>query len=77
MANSVGIIDPSYTGTICIALVKIDPFMPDLVLPFKCCQMIIRKQIHVNIKELKYDFDKTIRNDGGYGSTDIKTNGKH
>jgi deoxyuridine 5'-triphosphate nucleotidohydrolase len=69
LANSVGIIDPSYTGTICIALAKIDQAMPDLTLPFKCCQMIIRKQIHVDIKESFEDFDKTNRNAGGFGST--------
>jgi len=70
LANSVGIIDPSYTGTICIALAKIDQSMPDLILPFKCCQMIIRKQIHIDIRESFEDFDKTTRDFGGFGSTD-------
>jgi dUTP pyrophosphatase len=69
LANSIGIIDRGYTGNIYIALIKVDPSAPDLVLPFKCCQLIFRQQIHVNIKEVKDSFQNTSRGIGGFGST--------
>lgn len=69
LANSIGIIDRSYTGNIFIALVKVDPTAPDIELPFKCCQLIFRKQVHVNIKEVNQPFDETARGEGGFGST--------
>ena len=70
LANSVGIIDNSYTGNIFIALTKIDTEAPDIVLPFKCCQLIFRKQIYANMYVVNEDFEKTSRGDGGFGSTD-------
>ena len=69
LANSVGIIDPSYRGNIFIALVKVDKAAPDIELPFRCCQLIFRKQIHMDIQEVLQDFDTTTRADGGFGST--------
>ena len=36
LANSIGVIDPSYTGTLKIALIKIDNSLPNIELPFKC-----------------------------------------
>lgn len=70
LANSIGIIDNSYTNNIFIALTKIDPEAPDITFPFKCCQIIFRKQIHMDIVETKNVFAKTARNEGGFGSTD-------
>lgn len=72
LANSVGIIDQGYTGNIFIALAKIDTTKDDLVMPFKCCQFILKKQVY---SELIYcddlnKLEKTDRNEGGYGSTD-------
>jgi deoxyuridine 5'-triphosphate nucleotidohydrolase len=69
LANSVGILDASYTGNILVALTKIDPNIPDLTLPFKCCQLIFKEQIFVNLEEIQTKCDTT-RNDGGFGSTD-------
>lgn len=69
LANSIGIIDRGYTGNIYVALIKVDPNSPDLELPFKCCQLIFRQQIHVNIKEVKDSFQNTSRGMGGFGST--------
>lgn len=69
LANSIGIIDNSYRNNIYIALTKTDPEAPDIKLPFKCCQIIFRKQIHFDITEVVEDFDETERNEGGFGST--------
>lgn len=69
LANSVGIIDQGYRGNIFIALTKIDENTPDLELPFKCCQMILKKQVYSIIKELNEDLSITDRNNGGFGST--------
>ena len=72
LANSVGIIDQGYNGNIYIALVKIDPSAPDIQLPFKCCQLIFRYQVHVDMVEVKDEFDATARGTGGFGSTGTK-----
>jgi hypothetical protein len=55
-----------------ICLTKIDETLPDLVLPFKCCQLIIDKSIHYTAEEV---FDENLigestRGNGGFGSTD-------
>ena len=70
LANSVGIIDASYTGNILVALTKIDPKIPDLTLPFKCCQLIFREQTFVSLEEIQTKYDTT-RNEGGFGSTGV------
>lgn len=69
LANSVGIIDVGYTGNIYIALLKVDQSVPDIELPFRCCQLLIKKQIHAHMIEVYEDFDKTVRDIGGFGST--------
>lgn len=69
LANSIGIIDRGYTGNIYIALIKVDPDAPDIELPFKCCQLIFRQQIHVNMMEVDKSFQETSRGAGGFGST--------
>jgi dUTPase len=38
MANSIGIIDPGYIGSIMIALTKVDESAPDIQLPMRCAQ---------------------------------------
>lgn len=43
LANSVGIIDPTYTGNLKVVLIKVDDTLPDIVLPFRGVQMILRK----------------------------------
>lgn len=72
LSNSIGIIDLSYNGNLFIALTKIEPDAPDLQLPFRCCQLIIRQQIHINMIEVAEDFEETVRNTGGFGSTNNK-----
>jgi len=70
LANNVGIIDNNYRGNLMIALTKICDDAQDIQLPFKCCQLIIRKQIFPNIYELEVDdLSSTQRNEGGFGST--------
>ena len=71
LANNIGIIDNSYRGNLMIALTKIADDAVDIEYPFKCCQLIIRKQVYANIEEVKSLYS-TKRNDGGFGSTDSK-----
>lgn len=70
LANSIGIIDPGYAGTVKVVLIKIDQSMPDLTLPARVCQLLLKQY---NISE-SYDATthqsiKTSRGDGGFGST--------
>ena len=71
LANSIGIIDPSYTGNLYIVLIKIDNSLPDLELPFKCCQLILRKAIHYELHNINNSIETT-RGIGGFGSTNKK-----
>lgn len=68
LSNSVGVIDPSYTGSILIALTKVDPDAPEIELPFRCAQLMIRKQVHAMVEECS-SLDDTARGSGGFGST--------
>lgn len=71
LSNSVGIIDPGYNSNLFIALTKVDSDTPDLNLdvPFRCCQIVIQKQLYVEVTEVTEDFEITDRNYGGFGST--------
>lgn len=69
LANNTGIIDPDYTGNIYIALMKVDDSMPDLMVPFTKCQLILRKKYDF-IFERVHELDATERGHGGFGSTD-------
>jgi len=70
LANNIGIIDNSYRGNLMIALTKIADDAIDFEFPFKCCQLIIRKQVYANIEEV-VSLYSTKRSDGGFGSTDL------
>jgi deoxyuridine 5'-triphosphate nucleotidohydrolase len=69
LANSVGIIDPSYTGNILVALVKVCDDAPEIKLPFRCCQLVFRRQVHVEVRAVNDAQDDTVRGDGGFGSS--------
>ena len=69
LANSVGTIDPSYTGTLKVALIKIDDSLPDIKLPFKLCQIVLRKAEYSDMVKVD-SIDQTVRGDGGFGSSD-------
>lgn len=71
LANSIGIIDQNYRGNIYIALTKVDPNSPDIMLPNRCCQLIVRRQFYVEMQESCEDFDETTRGGGGFGSTGV------
>jgi dUTP pyrophosphatase len=69
-SNSIGVIDPSYTGTLKVALTKVDDDKEDLVLPARVAQIILKPYIF----STSYIADKktkliTQRGTGGFGST--------
>lgn len=68
LANNIGILDSNYKGNIMVALIKIDPTMPDIQLPCKIAQLIIRKVYSFNVEEVT-ELQDTERNSGGFGST--------
>lgn len=69
LANSVGIIDQSYTGEILVPLIKIDPNAPDIELPCKIVQLIPRRWYGLTpIQDTQTH--ETMRGSGGFGSTD-------
>lgn len=72
LANSIGIIDPGYTGNLYIALTKIDDNAPDIQFPFRGCQLIIRRQVHAEMEVMDdvSSLGLTGRGQGGFGSTD-------
>jgi len=69
LANSVGIIDQTYQGNIYVALRKVDQTLPDLKLPCRFAQLILRKVI--DVKGIEVDsFEKVSdRGSGGFGSS--------
>lgn len=69
LANSVGTIDPSYTGNLFIALVRVVLNAPTPELPFCKCQMVLRKAEYAQMEEVQ-NLTNTVRGDGGFGSTD-------
>lgn len=68
LANSVGVIDPNYRGKLLIALIKVNPDAPNLELPLKCCQLVLRKFEQADILEVD-SIDETDRGSGGFGSS--------
>jgi deoxyuridine 5'-triphosphate nucleotidohydrolase len=73
IANSIGIIDPDYNGTLKIALIKLDDDMPDIKLPFTRCQIVLRKAEYADMKQVTSLTD-TVRSNGGFGSTTDRYN---
>lgn len=74
LANSVGVIDPTYRDTLKVVLKRIHHETPDITLPSKLCQLIVRR-IHLpNTPFIEVEsLDETERK-GGFGSTDTKDN---
>lgn len=69
LANSVGIIDNEYRGTIKVPLIKVDQSKPDLELPNRLVQLIPRKVLDFSPVLVKSFDEKTLRDCGGFGST--------
>jgi len=68
LANSVGIIDMTYRGTIKVPLVKVDPSKPDPELPWRAVQLIPRRFYPLEPKQVA-SLNRTERGEGGFGST--------
>lgn len=70
LANNVGVIDPNYRGEIIVALYKFRDG-PDLELPSRSVQMVLRKTEYGRIKNCSPGaFEaQTDRGAGGFGST--------
>jgi dUTP pyrophosphatase len=68
LANSMGIVDRGYRGTLKIVLTKVDPTKPDLITPFKVCQLVLRPYLPITLKRVK-ELTPTVREDAGFGST--------
>jgi len=73
MANSIGVIDRTYTGEIMVGLIKFDPNKPDLALPYRIVQIIPRPIIHAEFIQVN-SLDNTDRGEGGFGSTNSLDN---
>ena len=67
LANSTGVIDPSYTGEILVVLRKVDTERPDLELPARVAQLIPRTRHSVSFKV--EELEQTQRGAGGFGSS--------
>lgn len=68
IANSFGVIDSSYRGELKIAITPNNKDV-ELILPFKCAQLILIPQVMINFKNVDIISIDTKRGDGGYGST--------
>lgn len=68
LANSVGVIDRTYTGNVLVPLIKIDADMPDLELPARVVQIIPRPIVHGQWQQVE-NFEATQRGAGGFGSS--------
>ena len=69
LTNSIGIIDPTYRGTLKVVLTKVEEGAPNLELPCKKFQLIPRRVIDVETRVVD-ELSETERGDGGFGSTD-------
>jgi dUTP pyrophosphatase len=68
LANSVGVIDPSYRGNLLIALAKGSNQPEPISLPFCKCQLVLRKALYAEVEEVS-SLSDTERGSGGFGST--------
>jgi dUTP pyrophosphatase len=68
LANSVGTVDPNYTGNLYIALAPVHLDVPEIELPFCKCQLVVRKAEYLDVTEVS-SLDDTDRGSGGFGST--------
>jgi len=68
LANSVGVVDNTYSGEVIIALRKVDKSMPNMELPCRAAQLVIVQTIDSQIVEVD-ELDETDRGSGGFGST--------
>jgi deoxyuridine 5'-triphosphate nucleotidohydrolase len=70
LANNTAIIDTNYRGNLYIALTKVLTTADDIILPFRCCQMIVKKHEHVQlVEQCEESKETTLRDGGAFGST--------
>ena len=69
LANSVGVIDNEYRGTIKVPLIKVDETKPELELPCRLVQLIPRLVLDIQPTQVERFEEETVRGDGGFGST--------
>jgi dUTP pyrophosphatase len=67
LANSVGTIDPDYTGELLVALRKCENG-PELQLPCIMAQLVLHRAEHYTLEQVDV-LDETVRGEGGFGST--------
>jgi len=79
LTNSVGVIDPTYTGSIKVVLSKNgvvnvwDGFLQSL--PLRLCQLLFLPMLPAHIGALEVqELTQTSRGDRGFGSTDVSKN---
>ena len=71
LSNSIGIIDPTYRGTLKIVITKVCEDAPEFELPNKRFQLVPRIHISKEMKVIEVsELDETYRGDGAFGSTD-------
>lgn len=69
LANSIGIIDPQYRGTLKVLVVRVDESAPVFQLPYRGFQLVLRRIEKRDVKEVdSIDMD-TDRGSGGFGSS--------
>lgn len=72
-ANSFGVIDPAYTGSMRVILNCVNRLTPDDLLPFMpdkvVGQLIIRERISADFEQVD-ELEDTERGSGGFGSTE-------
>ena len=72
LSNSIGIIDCSYKGNLYVGLTKVCDDAIEIEYPFKCCQLIVRKQVFPRFIEMRIEeVLESKRNMGGFGSTNV------
>ena len=73
LANGVGIVDPSYRGSLKVAMVRILNGAPEPSLPFCLTQLVLRKAEYGTMNVVD-DLENTSRGKGGFGSTGERIN---
>ena len=71
LANSIGLLDNGYRGDVIACLFKFDEDKPDLELPQRLVQLVVRKSYIPPVMEMK-ELSKTDRGSSGFGSTNKK-----
>jgi dUTP pyrophosphatase len=70
LANSIGLIDSNYRGTLDVIIYKVNPNAPDIKLPCTFCQLVPFSNIHTIMEQVEI-LNETVRGSGGFGSTSV------